>query len=307
MADLDYVYVVGRFGIAVADGGDPDDDPDTVWCDTGTISLEPQKGETKVAGGLPVPWTGGQSVFKPTIDAEGFLTWHGQHFMKVVDLTSDKVNPRVVDGKATHGVRFDQVKAGDQTVTFEQRPVRLSADMATALDSTAAAAYGLPTGTLVCDLTKLLPVPVANSVPIVVGPQGPPGDPTLTDEVTATNISTGDLTKSALATEISTTGTPAEMAVTAKIAALKQWAKNPDQLVAGAVSYTSGLLSSAVVEWPDGAPGVLTITARQGGTDAVTNYAVTHVADGTTLTYTQPTITRDSSGLATLVPQITVA
>ncbi|MFI5426042.1 glycosyl hydrolase family 28-related protein [Aeromicrobium sp. UC242_57] len=174
--------------------------------------------ETKVVGGLPVPWTGGQSTFTPTIDAEGYSTWRGQHFIKTIDLTSTKVNPRIVDGKATHRVTFRNVKAGALDVKFEQRSVRLAADMAEALDATAAAAYGLPTGTLVCDLTKLLPVPVANWVPIVVGPQGPPGDPTLTDEVTATNIETGDLTKAALGSEIATTGTPAEVAVAANIA-----------------------------------------------------------------------------------------
>lgn len=173
MADLDSVYVVGRFGIAVGDGADFDDDPDVIWCDTGTISFEPQKGETKVAGGSPTPWTGGQATFPSTIDAEGYLTWRGQHFMKLVDLTSLKVNPRVVDGKATHNVRFDKVKAGDQTVTFEQRSIRASADMAAPLDDpAAAAAYGLPLGTPVIDLTAALPVPVANSVPIVVGPRG---------------------------------------------------------------------------------------------------------------------------------------
>lgn len=172
MSDLDSVYVVGRFGIAVEDGPDVGDDPDVVWCDTGVVSLDPKQGEAKVVGGSPVPWTGGQSTFKPTIDAEGFLTWRGQHFIKLVDLTSVKVNPRIVDGKATHGVRFDRVKAGDMEVKFEQRAVRLAADMAEPLGVEAAAAFGLPVGTLVCDLTKLLPIPVANSVPIVRGETG---------------------------------------------------------------------------------------------------------------------------------------
>lgn len=88
---------------------------------------------------------------------------------------------------------------------------------------------------------------------------------------------------------------------------LKVWAKNPDMLVAGSITYSSGLLSTAVVEWPDGKPGVLTIDSRQSGTDAVTAYHVTHVDGSTTKTFTQPTITRDSSGAATNVPQITVA
>lgn len=186
MPDLDYVIIVGRFGIPIADGADLDDDPDMIWCDAGEISLEPLVAETKVVDGSPVPWTGGQSTFTPTIDAEGYSTWRGQHFIKTIDLTSTKVNPRIVDGKATHRVTFRNVKAGVLDVKFEQRSVRLSADMAEALDETAAAAYGLPTGTLVCDLTKLLPVPVANSVPIVIGPQGPAGPNSIpTDEFMA--------------------------------------------------------------------------------------------------------------------------
>jgi hypothetical protein len=84
-------------------------------------------------------------------------------------------------------------------------------------------------------------------------------------------------------------------------------AKNPDLLVTGALTYASGLLATAVVEWPDGKSGVLTITSRQASTSAVTGYTVTHVDGATTLTYTQPTITRDVAGNATLVPQITVA
>ena len=92
-----------------------------------------------------------------------------------------------------------------------------------------------------------------------------------------------------------------------QVAPLKAWAKNPDQLVAGTLTYSSGLLSSATVEWPDGKTGILNITSRQSGTDAVTGYTVTRVEGTTTKTYTQPTITRDPSGAATNVPQITVA
>lgn len=97
-------------------------------------------------------------------------------------------------------------------------------------------------------------------------------------------------------------------ALTASIAAVKAWAKNPDLLVAGALTYVSGLLTSAAVEWPDGATGTLTITTRQTGTNAVTGYTITRVLSGQpTKTYTQPTITRDVDGNATVVPQITVA
>lgn len=104
--------------------------------------------------------------------------------------------------------------------------------------------------------------------------------------------------------------TYAPIAVVAELDELersKSWAKNPDTLVVGAATYSSGLLTTAAVVWPDAATGTLTITSRQSGTDAVTGYTITHVVGPTTLTYTQPTITRDVDGNATLVPQITVA
>lgn len=104
-----------------------------------------------------------------------------------------------------------------------------------------------------------------------------------------------------------TTGSELSASIDARVGAYKAWAKNPDQLVVGSVTYSSSLLSSAAVVWPDGATGTLTITSRQAGTDAVTGYTITRVTSGGTQTYTQPTITRDSSGNATTVPQITVA
>jgi hypothetical protein len=172
MPDLDFVTVVGRFGITAADNADAGDDPEIIWCDAGDITLEPLIAEAKVAGGSPVPWTGGQASYVPTIDAAGFLSWRGRHLIKVIDLTSTTVNPRIISGKATHKVTFRNVKSGNLAVTFTTRDVRLAADTAEPLSPAAAAAYDLPEGTLVCDLTKLLPVPVANSVPIVVGQTG---------------------------------------------------------------------------------------------------------------------------------------
>jgi hypothetical protein len=158
MTDLDFVKVVGRFGITVADSADDGDEPDIIWCDSGEILLHPLITEVKVAGS-PIPWTGGQADYQTTIDAEGYVAWRGQRYVKVVDLTSEKVNPRIVDGKATHQVTFKNVTAGEMSVLFEPRNVRLSADM-------------VNPDTGVCDLTLLLPVPIASAVPIVVGPSG---------------------------------------------------------------------------------------------------------------------------------------
>ncbi|MEW9874048.1 hypothetical protein [Arthrobacter sp. HS15c] len=87
---------------------------------------------------------------------------------------------------------------------------------------------------------------------------------------------------------------------------LVQAAKNPDLLIAGAVTVDgSDQVTSAVVAWPDDTPGVLTITARHA-TGAVTNYNITY-GSPVTKTFTQPTITRNANGAATNVPQIVVS
>jgi len=86
------------------------------------------------------------------------------------------------------------------------------------------------------------------------------------------------------------------------MAGLVQLAKNPDTIVAGAV--TGDPLVTAAVIWPGNIPGMLTITERHG-TGAVNAYNITH-GDPVTKTFTQPAITRATSGAATNVPQIVV-
>ena len=83
-------------------------------------------------------------------------------------------------------------------------------------------------------------------------------------------------------------------------------AKNPDTLVAGAVTNDgNNLLLTASVEWPDGSPGLLTITARHS-TGAVNAYSITY-GSPVTKTFTQPAITRNAAGAPTSVPQIVVS
>lgn len=85
-----------------------------------------------------------------------------------------------------------------------------------------------------------------------------------------------------------------------------QLAKNPDTLIAGAVTVNaSDQVTSASVQWPDGSPGTLTITSRDslGG---VLAYNITY-GSPVTKTFTQPTITRNANGAATNVPQIVVS
>jgi len=87
---------------------------------------------------------------------------------------------------------------------------------------------------------------------------------------------------------------------------LIQAAKNPDLLVTGAITLDgSDQITNAAVQWPDGTPGTLTITARHA-TGAVNAYNITY-GSPVTKTFTQPTITRNSNGAATNVPQIVVS
>ena len=97
-----------------------------------------------------------------------------------------------------------------------------------------------------------------------------------------------------------------DTSLTATIAALVQWAKNPEAIITGAiVRNADGIVTSAAVIWPDGKGGTFTTDSIVNG--AINSDHVTHVDGSTTRTYTQPTITRDSSGSAITVPQIVVS
>lgn len=99
---------------------------------------------------------------------------------------------------------------------------------------------------------------------------------------------------------------PTRAELSATYAGLVQLAKNPDTLIAGAVTVDSNnLVTSAAVKWPDGTPGTLSITSRDTN-GAVLAYNITY-GSPVTKTFTQPTITRNAAGAATNVPQIVVS
>lgn len=113
-------------------------------------------------------------------------------------------------------------------------------------------------------------------------------------------------TDDAIEQEIKRAGSKTQAALSATYASYIQLAKNPDTLIAGAVTVdASNLVTSAVVQWPDGSPGTLTITSRDAN-GAVLGYNITY-GSPVTKTFTQPTITRNAAGAATNVPQIVVS
>lgn len=157
-SDLDYAKVTGRFGITVGDDVDADELPEIIYCTSGSIELYPLQSPVKVVGADPVPLTLGNAVIVADINAEGYLEYRGVPRVWVVDLTSEKVNPRIGDNAATHEVRFVDMVAGDIPVTFPGGPVRITA--------------AGPNGDGINDLTTLLPVQPGAAEPIFQGPRG---------------------------------------------------------------------------------------------------------------------------------------
>lgn len=167
MSDAPSVKTTFRLGLGVADGIDPDDEPDMIWCDGGVVRLIPVNTITKIPGGTPMPWTAGRAAIDVPVGPDGIATWNGQNYIKITDLTSTAVTPRVPDGKATHRVEYRDVtvtllvnsEETKVTVEFPSTTVRLAADTVDPI-------------TGVCDLTKLTPVPTSGGTPITIGKTG---------------------------------------------------------------------------------------------------------------------------------------
>jgi hypothetical protein len=110
----------------------------------------------------------------------------------------------------------------------------------------------------------------------------------------------------AIAAAVNNNASATKAALNSTYLNLVQAAKNPDLLIAGAVTLDgSDQVTSAVVQWPDSSPGTLTITSRDTN-GAVLAYNITY-GSPVTKTFTQPTITRNANGAATNVPQIVVS
>ena len=120
-------------------------------------------------------------------------------------------------------------------------------------------------------------------------------------------VTAADLADAAMAAKINDPASATKAALSDSIAQLSTWARNPDLLIAGAVTRdANGAATSAPVLWPNGQPGTYTAdtvsTAFPGAVDA---YHITY-GSPVTKTFTQPLITRDPNGAASAVPAITV-
>jgi len=79
------------------------------------------------------------------------------------------------------------------------------------------------------------------------------------------------------------------------------WAADPSKLWTGPITYNNGAPVAAAILWPDGVTGTYAATLSPTYAGAIDSYTLTH---GTT-TYTQPTVTRDTTGNITNKPAIT--
>lgn len=87
--------------------------------------------------------------------------------------------------------------------------------------------------------------------------------------------------------------------------ALKAWAESMAYESTSITRDSDGVVTTAIVKWPDGSAGTFTTTTKNSAYLAVDAYTVTHTASGKTVT--QEAVTRDSNGAITTKPELTVA
>lgn len=173
-SNVGYGTVTGRFLLAYADGVDLDSNPDGVPC-KGTVLLTPSASYVKNVTASPAPVTILPATIECQLDSEGYL------------LGSD----------ATRGVRLVATDDADNNpVDWTWRAdFRLTDQDGTATRGIPTFYFELPQGTTV-DLTTVSPVPDANGVYYLTGPQGatgpqgPSGTVTASSPITNTGTST---------------------------------------------------------------------------------------------------------------------
>lgn len=86
---------------------------------------------------------------------------------------------------------------------------------------------------------------------------------------------------------------------------LKEWVTGEDYEMTAITYDADGVVTTATVKWPDGSAGTFTTTTKNSTWLAVDAITISHTASGKTVT--QAAVTRDSNGLVTTKPALTVA
>ena len=88
-------------------------------------------------------------------------------------------------------------------------------------------------------------------------------------------------------------------------AKLKAWVAAESYDPVGVISRSAaGVVTAAIVKWPDGSNGVFTATLVNDSFDEVDAYTVTHAHSGRTVTQVQ--VTRDDAGDVIYKPELVV-
>lgn len=110
-----------------------------------------------------------------------------------------------------------------------------------------------------------------------------------------------------IAGRISDPASATASALSASSARLLGFATDPLAMANGAVTRDGdGAPTAFAVEWPDGTAGAFVGTPSVAFPGAIDAWTMTYVGD-TTLTFTQPAVTRDDDGNITNRPKVTVA
>ena len=86
---------------------------------------------------------------------------------------------------------------------------------------------------------------------------------------------------------------------------LKMWTEGEAYEATSVTRDSDGVVTTATVVWPDGSAGTFTTTTKNTTWLAVDAFTITHADSGKTVT--QAAVTRDSDGLVTTKPALTVA
>jgi hypothetical protein len=90
------------------------------------------------------------------------------------------------------------------------------------------------------------------------------------------------------------------------LANIKSWVASQNWIAASITRNSSGVVTSAIVTYPDGKTGTFTATSFDNATGAINSWVATY-DNPVQYTFTQSAVTRDLSGAVTVQPAITVS